>query len=180
MKWFSATSSHARKVVSYQVPWQFDPTSVSVVQARAAVLTASQCATYNEAKQAVMSLTGGGDTMATHVGASMVSGLVTTTLTAPVDVIKTNMFVGDLLITMCSTVGRPALHLLINLHSTARLHWTLIATIIWCNICSRHDWLCNTGMFDLLEEQDKSVDNSATGCHKLFCSYIRSTNSCLL
>ena len=62
-----------------------------------------------------MSLTGGGDTMATHVGASMVSGLVTTTLTAPVDVIKTNMFVGELLITMYSTVGRTAFHLLIDL-----------------------------------------------------------------
>ena len=33
--------------------------------------------------------------MTTHVGASMISGLVTTTLTAPVDVIKTNMFVGE-------------------------------------------------------------------------------------
>ena len=67
-----------------------------LVQARAAVLTASQCATYDEAKKAWMRMTGGGDTMSTHVGASMISGLVTTTLTAPVDVIKTNMFVGEL------------------------------------------------------------------------------------
>ena len=65
------------------------------LQARAAVLTASQCATYNEAKTAWMALTNGGDTLSTHVGASMISGLVTTTLTAPVDVIKTNMFVGE-------------------------------------------------------------------------------------
>ena len=43
-----------------------------------------------------MLLVGGGDSLSTHVGASMVSGLVTTTLTAPVDVIKTNMFVGKL------------------------------------------------------------------------------------
>lgn len=64
------------------------------LQARAAVLTAAQCATYNEAKTAWMKLTHGGDTLSTHVGASMISGLVTTTLTAPVDVIKTNMFVG--------------------------------------------------------------------------------------
>lgn len=62
--------------------------------ARAAVLTAAQCATYNEAKTAWMNVTNGGDTLSTHVGASMISGLVTTTLTAPVDVIKTNMFVG--------------------------------------------------------------------------------------
>ena len=65
-----------------------------ILQARAAVLTAAQCATYNEAKTAWMNMTGGGDTLSTHVGASMISGLVTTTLTAPVDVIKTNMFVG--------------------------------------------------------------------------------------
>lgn len=57
-------------------------------------MTAAQCATYNEAKSAWMKMTNGGDTLSTHVGASMISGLVTTTLTAPVDVIKTNMFVG--------------------------------------------------------------------------------------
>lgn len=72
------------------------PINMFCVQARAAVLTASQCATYDEAKKAWMKVTGGGDTMSTHVGASMVSGLVTTTLTAPVDVIKTNMFAGML------------------------------------------------------------------------------------
>lgn len=65
------------------------------LQARAAVLTAAQCATYNEAKIMWMNATNGGDTLSTHVGASMISGLVTTTLTAPVDVIKTNMFVGE-------------------------------------------------------------------------------------
>ena len=70
---------------------------VLLLQARAAVLTAAQCATYNEAKTAWMNMTNGGDTLSTHVGASMISGLVTTTLTAPVDVIKTNMFVGMLL-----------------------------------------------------------------------------------
>ena len=69
-----------------------------ILQARAAVLTAAQCATYNEAKTAWMNMTNGGDTLSTHVGASMISGLVTTTLTAPVDVIKTNMFVGKLLL----------------------------------------------------------------------------------
>jgi len=59
------------------------------------VLTAAQCATYNEAKMAWMRMTNSGDTLSTHVGASMISGLVTTTLTAPVDVVKTNMFVGE-------------------------------------------------------------------------------------
>lgn len=58
------------------------------------MLTASQCATYDEIKQAIMKLTGVGDHFGTHLGASMVTGLVTTTATAPVDVIKTHMFVG--------------------------------------------------------------------------------------
>lgn len=66
-----------------------------MLQTRAAVLTAAQCATYDEAKKAWMLLVGGDDTLSTHVCASMISGLVTTTLTAPVDVIKTNMFVGE-------------------------------------------------------------------------------------
>lgn len=61
---------------------------------RAAVLTASQCATYDEVKQAWMRLLGAGDNLTTHLGASMITGLVSTTATAPVDVIKTHMFVG--------------------------------------------------------------------------------------
>ena len=64
------------------------------MQARAAVLTAAQCATYNESKKLWMWITGGGDDFATHLGSSMITGLVTTTATGPVDVIKTNMFVG--------------------------------------------------------------------------------------
>ncbi|DBA79181.1 hypothetical protein WJX77_010083 [Trebouxia sp. C0004] len=62
--------------------------------ARASVLTASQCATYDEIKQAIIKLTGVGDHFGTHIASSMVTGLVTTTATAPVDVIKTHMFVG--------------------------------------------------------------------------------------
>lgn len=62
--------------------------------ARASVLTASQCATYDEIKQAIMRLTSVGDHFGTHIASSMVTGLVTTTATAPVDVIKTHMFVG--------------------------------------------------------------------------------------
>ncbi|KAK9829621.1 hypothetical protein WJX72_006922 [[Myrmecia] bisecta] len=61
---------------------------------RAAVLTAAQCATYDEAKTAWMRATGWGDDFATHLAASMVTGVVTTTATAPVDVVKTNMFMG--------------------------------------------------------------------------------------
>ena len=69
-------------------------TSAVCVQARAAVLTASQCATYDEVKQTLIKFTGAGDNFGTHLASSMITGLVTTTATAPVDVIKTHMFVG--------------------------------------------------------------------------------------
>ncbi|CAK0781436.1 hypothetical protein CVIRNUC_005373 [Coccomyxa viridis] len=59
---------------------------------RAAALTATQCASYDQAKQWWMRTTGMGDSFSTHFGASMVTGLATTTVTAPVDLIKTRMF----------------------------------------------------------------------------------------
>lgn len=55
-----------------------------VAQVRAAALTASQCATYDVSKQLWMELTGWSDNLPTHLGASMATGLVTTTVTAPV------------------------------------------------------------------------------------------------
>lgn len=58
-------------------------------------MTAAQCATYDEVKRAVMRETGWTDQMAvTHLLSSMIAGLVTTTITNPIDVIKTRMFVG--------------------------------------------------------------------------------------
>ena len=63
-----------------------------LLQLRAAALTATQCASYDQAKQWWMRTTGMGDSFATHFGASMVTGLATTTVTAPVDLIKTRMF----------------------------------------------------------------------------------------
>ena len=68
--------------------------SMHGMQVRAAALTGTQCASYDAAKQAWMARTGMGDTPGTHLGASMITGLATTTITAPVDLIKTNMFVG--------------------------------------------------------------------------------------
>ena len=62
------------------------------MQIRAAALTATQCASYDQAKQWWMRTTGMGDSFATHFGASMLTGLATTTVTAPVDLIKTRMF----------------------------------------------------------------------------------------
>jgi len=59
--------------------------------ARAAVLTASQCASYDEAKRVWKDLTGSGECLSTHLGASMLSGLLATAATTPVDVLKTRM-----------------------------------------------------------------------------------------
>ncbi|GLC45135.1 hypothetical protein PLESTB_000431300 [Pleodorina starrii] len=61
--------------------------------ARAALLTASQVATYDSVKRSVMRRSGWGDCAATHLVASSLTGLVTTTVTNPVDVVKTKMFV---------------------------------------------------------------------------------------
>ena len=66
-----------------------------LVQIRAAALTATQCASYDLAKQWWMRQTGMSDNVGTHFGASMLTGLATTTITAPVDLVKTNMFVGE-------------------------------------------------------------------------------------
>jgi solute carrier family 25 uncoupling protein 8/9 len=52
------------------------------------VLTASQCATYDEAKSRLLALTGWSDSLGAHLAASMVTGVVTTTATNPVDVVK--------------------------------------------------------------------------------------------
>ena len=55
-----------------------------------------------------MKLTGLGDHFGTHLSASMVTGLVTTTATAPVDVIKTHMFVGEALNQSCEAPSNRA------------------------------------------------------------------------
>ncbi|BDA43544.1 probable mitochondrial uncoupling protein 2 [Coccomyxa sp. Obi] len=88
---------NAADVVRYVVKEQgvsglWTGTTPSVI--RAAALTATQCASYDLAKQWWMRQTGMSDNVATHLGASMLTGLATTTITAPVDLVKTNMFVG--------------------------------------------------------------------------------------
>ena len=55
---------------------------------RSAILTASQCVTYERFR----SILGGEDTLQTQVLASGISGLVSTTVTNPVDVIKTRLY----------------------------------------------------------------------------------------
>ena len=61
--------------------------------ARAALLTAAQCATYDEVKTLFTRHLGWEDGIGTHLAVSGVAGLVTTTVTAPVDMVKTNMFI---------------------------------------------------------------------------------------
>ena len=61
--------------------------------ARSAILTASQCATYDGVKTRWMAAVGWSDGLATHLAASMLTGLVTTTVTNPADMIKTQMYV---------------------------------------------------------------------------------------
>jgi solute carrier family 25 uncoupling protein 8/9 len=63
--------------------------------ARAALLTAAQCATYDEVKQYFTRTLGWDDTIPTHLAVSGVAGLVTTTAIAPADVVKTRMFMAD-------------------------------------------------------------------------------------
>ncbi|ACO63300.1 mitochondrial carrier family [Micromonas commoda] len=59
---------------------------------RSAVLTASQCATYDEVKRVVTRWTGLSDGVTVHFVASMLAGAVTTTATNPVDMIKTQLY----------------------------------------------------------------------------------------
>ncbi|CAF1584249.1 unnamed protein product [Adineta ricciae] len=59
---------------------------------RTAALTATQCVTYDHAKRFWIQITGWGEGINLHLGASLITGLVTTTITAPLDTIKTNMY----------------------------------------------------------------------------------------
>jgi solute carrier family 25 uncoupling protein 8/9 len=61
--------------------------------ARASVITACQCASYEDLKRMVMRASGWGDNMVTHLTASTLAGLIATTITNPLDVIKTKVFV---------------------------------------------------------------------------------------
>jgi len=59
---------------------------------RAALLTAAQCATYDEVKTFFTRSLQWDDTITTHLAVSGVAGLVTTTVIAPADMVKTHMF----------------------------------------------------------------------------------------
>ncbi|KAJ1641223.1 mitochondrial carrier domain-containing protein [Pavlovales sp. CCMP2436] len=65
-------------------------TGAGAAVTRCAVLTASQCATYDRAKLLTVGFAGWADTdVRAHLAASMLSGVVSTTATAPLDNIKT-------------------------------------------------------------------------------------------
>ena len=59
---------------------------------RAMIVTASQLATYDQAKEAILARRGpGADGLATHVAASFTAGIVAAAASNPVDVVKTRM-----------------------------------------------------------------------------------------
>ena len=60
---------------------------------RSSLLTASQCAVYDESKRIITRHVQVDEGVKLHVCASLLSGLMTTTITNPLDVIKTRMFV---------------------------------------------------------------------------------------
>jgi solute carrier family 25 uncoupling protein 8/9 len=60
---------------------------------RSSVLTASQCATYEEVKKTLAQNFNMTESLSLHFSSSMIAGFVTTTITNPIDVIKTNMYV---------------------------------------------------------------------------------------
>jgi solute carrier family 25 (mitochondrial uncoupling protein), member 8/9 len=62
--------------------------------ARSGILTATQCASYDEVKHRFIAASGWGNHVGTYFVCSMITGLITTTACNPPDVIKTHMFVG--------------------------------------------------------------------------------------
>lgn len=64
----------------------------------------TQCATYDEVKQYFRHTLHWDDTLRTHLVVSGVAGLVTTTAIAPVDVVKTRMFMAEGSMTMMGTL----------------------------------------------------------------------------
>jgi len=58
---------------------------------RAAVMTASQLASYDSFKRTLILYTPMGDTLTTHFSASFLAGVAAATITSPIDVIKTRV-----------------------------------------------------------------------------------------
>ncbi|EAZ09414.1 hypothetical protein OsI_31687 [Oryza sativa Indica Group] len=68
--------------------WRGSPLTVK----RAMIVAASQLATYDQAKEAILARRGqGADGLATHVAAGLAAGLVAASASTPVDVVKTRV-----------------------------------------------------------------------------------------
>ena len=67
----------------------------SVAVARSATLTATQVATYGESKQRVIASGLASEGVGLHFAVAMLTGVVTTATTNPVDVVKTLVYVAD-------------------------------------------------------------------------------------
>ena len=74
--------------------------------ARAALLTASQCASYDVVKRGILALShSSNDSFSVQFAAGAVTGVITTTVTSPADVLKTRMFAGG---SSCSSASSGA------------------------------------------------------------------------
>ncbi|KAI9844570.1 MAG: Mitochondrial dicarboxylate transporter [Sclerophora amabilis] len=82
---------------------------------RALLMTASQLASYDECKRAMLTHTSLGDNLTTHFTASFVAGFVATTICSPVDVIKTRV--------MSSTDSKGLSRLLSDIYRVEGVSW---------------------------------------------------------
>ena len=78
-------------------------------------MTACQCGTYDEIKGIVIRNSGWGDCLATHLTSSTLAGLIATTVTNPIDVVKTVVFVSEFLVPIfiasaCTAASPSATH----------------------------------------------------------------------
>lgn len=82
---------------------------------RAALMNASQLASYDSFKAFLMARTPLGDTTATHFASSLLAGFVATTICSPVDVIKSRV--------MSSPHSQGIVHLLTDIYAKEGVTW---------------------------------------------------------
>lgn len=82
---------------------------------RAAVMTASQLASYDSFKRTLILYTPLGDTLTTHFTASFLAGVVAATVTSPIDVIKTRV--------MSASTRQGILGVMADIYRAEGLRW---------------------------------------------------------
>ncbi|KAI0385357.1 mitochondrial carrier domain-containing protein [Hypomontagnella monticulosa] len=82
---------------------------------RAALMNASQLASYDTFKAALMTYTPLGDTTSTHFASSLLAGFVATTICSPVDVIKSRV--------MSTSHKQGVMHLLRDIYAKEGVTW---------------------------------------------------------